>query len=68
MVNIFKMIDKYGITEDVKPMIVKMAANLETIDEDKIRNYGEDETFNRLNEQMESKEIDMKKGIIKKFV
>lgn len=36
LVNLFKMIDRYGITEDVRQLMINVAPNLMTIEMQKI--------------------------------
>ena len=64
-----KMVDKYGILEDVKPLMVNVAANLQTIDRQKIvSKSGElDEEFTAINQQIQQKENEIKNMIIKKY-
>jgi hypothetical protein len=39
LVNLFKMIDRYGITEDVRLLMINVAPNLMTIESQKIYQY-----------------------------
>ena len=39
LVNLFKMIDRYNITEDVQPLLINVAPNLMTIESQKLFNY-----------------------------
>lgn len=68
LLNLFKMIDKYGIVDETKTMIVNVAANFETIDSEKIMTSENDNIFDKLNEKLEKKELDKKLNIIKKFI
>lgn len=72
LINLFKMIDKYGIHEDVKVLMVNEAANLETIDYQEIKGPAElkpstDPVFSDINDKNSKKDYDMKLQIIRKF-
>lgn len=72
LINLFKMIDKYGIHEDVKELMVNEAANLETIDYQEIKGpvdfkASTDPVFSDINDKNRKKDYDMKLQIIRKF-
>lgn len=63
------MIDKFGITDDVKTLMVNTAANLQTIERPKINRESADQdtNFEIINRKIEEKQFEIKKKIIKRF-
>ena len=54
LVNLFKMIDRYGITDDMLPLLINVAPNLMTIESQKIfTDDNFDDRFIKINERME---------------
>lgn len=70
LLNLFTMIEKYGITENVHSLLVNIVANLQTIESVPINMFEnfKEEVFEEINEKTAEKEKEIKKKIIKKFM
>ena len=73
LVNLFKMIDKYSINDDMRTLIVNVAPNLMTIEALRIYDHsrrfdGEyDSRFTKINERLEKATLADKIMILKKY-
>lgn len=72
LVNLFKVIDRYQLTDELRPLLVNVAPNLMTIESLKIFDYsraglGEQADFALINERMERQDVTNKKMILKRY-
>ncbi len=72
LVNLFKMIDRYGINDDVRQLMINVAPNLMTIESQKIHQYkkankDQDVQFAKINERLEKSDLANKIMILKKY-
>ncbi|CDW77558.1 UNKNOWN [Stylonychia lemnae] len=67
LLTLINLIEKHGLIEANKQLMVNVAANLQTIEIQKINNTYEDPVFESVNHQASKKERDIKTKIIKKY-
>lgn len=74
LVNLFKVIDRFSLTDEVKPLLINVAPNLMTIESQKIYDYAKasiipetDPDFARINDRLERQDLAHKVMILKKY-
>lgn len=68
LLKLFAVVKKFGLLEAVKPLLVNVAANLETIESLLVSNPRDDPMFEQINDQVEADLLKSKQEIVSLFV
>ena len=68
LMNLFVLVRKFGLLEEVKPLLVNVAANLETVESQLITNPRKDPVFDQINMKIEADLVQNKKDILSLYM